>query len=79
MIIYKKTFSRRKKMVDLMQEVEFVKVGKLFMLKDGDGTLYTEEELKEKFRQNNKELQKEVSKRGKVKDDTINETDKADK
>lgn len=79
-------------MVDLMQEVEFVKVGKLFMLKDGDGTLYTKEELKEKFRQNNKELtsaenaQVEKTKKEKVKNDstngkvnTINETDKTDK
>lgn len=72
-------------MVDLMQEVEFVKVGKLFMLKDGDGTLFTEEELKEKFRQNNKELtsaknaQVEKPKKKVVKDDTINETDKTDK
>lgn len=72
-------------MVDLMQEVEFVKVGKLFMLKDGDGTLYTKEELKEKFRQNNKELasaenaQVEKPKKKVVKDDIIDETDKTDK
>ena len=69
-------------MVDLMQEVEFVKVGKLFMLKDGDGTLFTEEELKEKFRKNNEELQEEIKEKKvskKVKDDTIDETDKTDK
>lgn len=68
-------------MVDLMQEVEFVKVGKLFMLKDGDGTLYTKEELKEKFRKNNEELQKEVEKPKKKvkKDDIIKEADKTDK
>lgn len=68
-------------MVDLMQEVEFVKVGKLFMLKDGDGTLYTKEELKEKFRKNNEKLQKEVEKPKKKvkKDDIIKEADKTDK
>lgn len=72
-------------MVDLMQATEFVQVGKdsvtgqpLYMNKNGDGTLYTKEELKELYKKNNKELQKEVSKK-EVKDDTIKETDKADK
>lgn len=66
-------------MVDLMQSEEFVKVGKLYMNKNGDGTLYTQEELKELYRKNNKELQKEVSKKGKVKDDTIKKANKTDK
>lgn len=73
-------------MVDLMQETEFVQVGKdsvtgqtLYMNKNGDGTLYTKDQLKELYKKNNKELQKEVSKKEKVKDDTIKETDKADK
>ena len=69
-----------------MQATEFVQVGKdsvtgqpLYMNKNGDGTLYTKDQLKELYKKNNKELQKEVSKKEKVKDDTINETDKADK
>lgn len=73
-------------MVDLMQETEFVQVGKdsrtgqpLYMNKNGDGTLYTKDQLKELYKKNNKELQKEVSKKEKLKDDTIKETDKADK
>ena len=73
-------------MVDLMQETEFVQVGKdsrtgqpLYMNKNGDGTLYTKDQLKELYKKNNKELQKEVSKKEKVKDDTIKETDKTDK
>lgn len=72
-------------MVDLMQATEFVQVGKdsrtgqpLYMNKNGDGTLYTKDQLKELYKKNNKELQKEVSKK-EVKDDTIKETDKADK
>lgn len=72
-------------MVDLMQETEFVQVGKdsrtgqpLYMNKNGDGTLYTKDQLKELYKKNNKELQKEVSKK-EVKDDTIKETDKTDK
>jgi phage terminase Nu1 subunit (DNA packaging protein) len=71
--------------VDLMQATEFVQVGKdsrtgqpLYMNKNGDGTLYTKDQLKELYKKNNKELQKEVSKK-EVKDDTIKETDKADK
>lgn len=72
-------------MVDLMQEAEFIKVGidsrtgqKLYMIKDGNGNTYTEAEVKEMFRQNNKELQKEIeTKKKKVKkDDSIKETDK---
>lgn len=76
-------------MVDLMQETEFIKVGTdsitgqpLFMNKNGDGTTYTKDQLKELYRQNNIELQKEVkkkksSKKEKIKDDTtIKETDK---
>lgn len=76
-------------MVDLMQETEFIKVGTdsitgqpLFMNKNGDGTTYTKDQLKEVYRQNNIELQKEVkkkksSKKEKIKDDTtIKETDK---
>lgn len=75
-----------------MQETEFIKVGTdsitgqpLFMNKNGDGTTYTKDQLKELYRQNNIELQKEVkkkksSKKEKIKDDTtIKETDKTDK
>lgn len=69
-----------------MQETEFIKVGTdsrtgqpLFMNKNGDGTTYTKDQLKELYKKNNKELQKEVSKKEKVKDDTIKEADKADK
>lgn len=79
-------------MVDLMQQVEFIKSGKdsktgkpLYMIKDGDGKRFTEEEVKDMFRQNNKELQEEVkkkkssSKKEKVKDETLNETVETDK
>ena len=71
-------------MVDLMQETEFIKVGidsrtgqKLYMIKDGNGSTYTEAEVKEMFRQN-KELQKQIeTKKKKVKkDDSIKEADK---
>lgn len=77
-------------MIDLMQQVEFIKSGKdsktgkpLYMIKDGDGKRFTEEEVKDMFRQNNKELQEEVkkkksSKKEKVKDDVIEETNQAD-
>jgi hypothetical protein len=70
-------------MVDLMQETEFIKVGTdsrtkqtLYMNKNGDGTTYTKDQLKELYRKNNEELQKEVKKKvsKKVKDDTIKET-----
>lgn len=69
-------------MLDLMQAVEFVKVGKLYMIKDGDGTRYTEEQVKEMIRKNNRELQeiKEEKPRKKkvVKDDIVEETSQAD-
>lgn len=75
-------------MVDLMQETEFVQVGKdsrtgqsLYMNKNGDGTLYTKDQLKELYKNNNKELQEETKKKvsKKVKDEAIEETNKADK
>lgn len=77
-------------MVDLMQEVEFVKVGtdsvtgeKLLMMKDGDGKTYTESQVKEMFRKNNKELNKQEEKPKKkskkeIEDVVIEQTDKVD-
>lgn len=70
-------------MLDLMQAVEFVKVGKLYMIKDGDGTRYTEEQVKEMMRKNNKELNQEIKeekprKKKVVKDDIVEETSQAD-
>ena len=46
------------------------------MNKNGDGTTYTKDQLKELYRKNNEELQKEVKKKvsKKVKDDTIKAT-----
>lgn len=78
-------------MVDLMQETEFIKVGTdsrtgqpLFMNKNGDGTTYTKDQLKELYKKNNTELQEEIkkkksSKKEKVTDDIVEETDKIDK
>lgn len=78
-------------MVDLMQETEFIKVGTdsrtgqpLFMNKNGDGTTYTKDQLKELYKKNNNELQEEIkkkksSKKEKVTDDIVEETDKTDK
>ena len=78
-------------MVDLMQEVEFIKVGTdsrtgqpLYMIKDGDGKTFSEDEVKNMFRKNNQELQEELkkkksSKKEKVTDDIVEETDKTDK
>lgn len=75
-------------MVDLMQETEFVQVGKdsvtgqvLYMNKNGDGTLYTKDQLKELYKKNNAELQEETKKKvsKKVKNETIEETDETDK
>ena len=75
-------------MVDLMQATEFVQVGKdsvtgqpLYMNKTGDGTLYTKDQLKELYKKNNAELQEETKKKvsKKVKDEPIEETNKADK
>lgn len=70
-------------MLDLMQAVEFVKVGKLYMIKDGDGTRYTEEQVKEMMRKNNKELNQEIKvekprKKKVVKNDIVEETSQAD-
>lgn len=74
-----------------MQEVEFIKVGTdsktgkpLYMIKDGDGKTFSEDEVKNMYRQNNKELQEESkkkksSKKEKVTDDIVEETDKTDK
>lgn len=69
-------------MLDLMQAVEFVKVGKLYMIKDGDGTRYTEEQVKEMMRKNNKELNQEIKvekprKKKVVKNDIVEETSQA--
>ena len=76
-------------MVDLMQSTEFVKVGTdsrtkqpLYMDKNGDGTTYTKDQLKELYRKNNQELQKEPKKKKKVSkkvtNDIIEEADKTD-
>lgn len=74
-------------MIDLMQAVEFVRVGKLYMIKDGDGTRYTEEQVKEMMRKNTKELNQEIKedkkeekprKKKVVKDDIVEETSQAD-
>lgn len=76
-------------MVDLMQEVEFVKVGtdsktgeKLLMMKDGNGETFTESQLKEMFRKNTKELTKEEKTKKKkkeiVEDVIIEETNQTD-
>lgn len=75
-------------MVDLMQEVEFVKVGtdsrtgeKLFMAKNGDGKTYNETQLKEMYRKNSKEIEQKVEEKPKKKvkkDVVIEQADEVD-
>lgn len=48
-------------MVDLMQATEFIKIGKnKYMDKLSNGIIYSEEELKELLRKNNREINKVV-------------------
>lgn len=50
-------------MVDLMVDTEFIKIGKdRYIDKLSNGIIYSEEELKELLRKNNRELNKEVVK-----------------
>ena len=48
-------------MIDLLQATEFIKIGKnRYMNKLSNGIIYSEEELKELLRKNNRELNKVV-------------------
>lgn len=50
-------------MVDLMVDTEFIKIGKnKYMDKLSNGIIYSEEELKELLRKNNREINKKVVK-----------------
>lgn len=50
-------------MVDLMVDTEFIKIGKnKYMDKLSNGIIYSEQELKELLRKNNKEINKQVVK-----------------
>lgn len=50
-------------MVDLMVDTEFIKIGKnKYMNKLSNGVIYSEEELKELLRKNNREINKQVVK-----------------
>lgn len=50
-------------MVDLMVDTEFIKIGKnKYMDKLSNGIIYSEEELKELLRKNNREINKQVVK-----------------
>lgn len=67
-------------MRDLMQDTEFVKVGKdNWVERNGTGIIYTTEELKKLLKQNDKEVKKEIKKekenKDKVEDDTKQETE----
>ena len=65
-------------MKDLMQDTEFVKLGKdRWLEKGGTGRIYTTEELKKLFKKNDKEVKKEKVKENKdeIKDDIKSETE----
>ena len=67
-------------MKDLMQDTEFVKLGKdRWIEKNGTGRIYSTEELKKLFKQNDKEVKKEIKKvkenKDEIKDDIKSETE----
>lgn len=66
-------------MIDLLQATEFIKMpnGK-YLNKKSNGKIYSEEELKELLKQNNKEVTKK-SKKKKVEDESESETTETDK
>jgi DNA-directed RNA polymerase delta subunit len=65
-------------MKDLMQDTEFVKLGKdRWIEKGGTGRIYTTEELKKLFKKNDKEVKKEKVKENKdeIENDIKSETE----
>ena len=65
-------------MKDLMQDTEFVKLGKdRWIEKNGTGRIYSTDELKKLFKKNDKEVKKEKVKENKdeIKDDIKSETE----
>jgi DNA-directed RNA polymerase delta subunit len=65
-------------MKDLMQDTEFVKLGKdRWLEKGGTGRIYTTEELKKLFKKNDKEVKKEKVKENKdeIENDIKSETE----
>lgn len=63
-------------MKDLMQDTEFVKLGKdRWIEKGGTGRIYTTEELKKLFKKNDKEVKKEKENKDVIKDDIKSETE----
>jgi DNA-directed RNA polymerase delta subunit len=69
---------RGKIMKDLMQDTEFVKLGKdRWIEKGGTGRIYTTDELKKLFKKNDKEVKKEKVKENKdeIENDIKSETE----
>jgi DNA-directed RNA polymerase delta subunit len=67
-----------REMKDLMQDTEFVKLGKdRWIEKGGTGRIYTTEELKKLFKKNDKEVKKEKVKENKdeIENDIKSETE----
>jgi DNA-directed RNA polymerase delta subunit len=67
-----------REMKDLMQDTEFVKLGKdRWIEKGGTGRIYTIEELKKLFKKNDKEVKKEKVKENKdeIENDIKSETE----
>jgi DNA-directed RNA polymerase delta subunit len=65
-------------MKDLMQDTEFVKLGKdRWIEKGGTGRIYTTDELKKLFKKNDKEVKKEKVKENKdeIENDIKSETE----
>ena len=65
-------------MKDLMQDTEFVKLGKdRWLEKGGTGRIYSTEELKKLFKKNDKEVKKEKVKENKdeIENDIKSETE----
>lgn len=55
-------------MVDLLVDTEFIKIGKnKYMNKLSNGIIYSEEELRELLRKNNRELHKQLEEKQKEK------------
>lgn len=63
-------------MRDLMQDTEFVKLGKdRWVEKGGTGRVYSTDELKKLFKKNDKEVKKEKENKDEIKDDIKSETE----
>lgn len=59
-------------MVDLLVDTEFIKIGKnKYMNKLSNGIIYSEEELRELLRKNNRELHKQLEQKGKVEENKV--------